>query len=164
MTDTTQNTPRSHKSGTSAVMVHAQYLRDLSFENPHAPETLRASEGQNAPEMDIKIGIEARKMPDVGNVQGLHEVVLSLRAEATRPGGKKMFIVELSYGVAVEIDQEAIPEDQIHPFLYIEIPRMAFPFARHILADATVRGGYPPLLLQPIDFISLYRERFEKDA
>ncbi|HBH25989.1 MAG TPA: protein-export chaperone SecB [Rhodospirillaceae bacterium] len=142
-----------------AVMVHAQYLRDLSFENPHAPQSLRG--GAGAPEMDVKIGIDARQIP--GDDPGLHEVVLSLRAEATR-GEQKMFIAEMTYGVAVGVGEGAVPEDKLHPLLHIEIPRMAFPFARQILADATVRGGYPPLLLQPVDFAALYHERFAKEG
>lgn len=151
------------------ITIHAQYLRDLSFENPNAPGALR-SDG-SAPQMDIKIGIEARKMPDIDGAIGLHEVVLSLRAEAKRAKGEhggddvtQMFIAEMQYGIAASIPEGAVPDDQVHPFLYIEIPRMAFPFARQILADVTVRGGYPPLLLQPVDFRALYAQRFGDSA
>jgi preprotein translocase subunit SecB len=156
----TDDTPKG-----TPVTIHAQYLRDLSFENPNAPGALR-SDG-SAPEMDIKIGIEARKMPDIDGVANLHEVVLSLRAEAKRGAGDdaaQMFIAEMQYGIAASIPEGAVPDDQVHPFLYIEVPRMAFPFARQILADVTVRGGYPPLLLQPVDFRSLYAQRFGDQA
>ena len=137
------------------LVIHAQYIRDLSFENPNAPDSLRA--GQNQPEMDINIGMDARKLED-SDMENLYEVVVNVRAAATR-GEDAMFIVELQYGVTVQLT--GIPEDQHHPVLFIEIPRLAFPYVRQIISDATIQGGFPPLLLSPVDFQALYMERFK---
>jgi len=137
------------------VTIHAQYVRDLSFENPNAPESLRPA--GNGPEMDINIGMDARKIEDK-DLNNLYEVVLNIRAAANR-GEDPVFIAELQYGVTVSIGDE-VPEDNHHPLLLIEIPRMAFPFVRQIMSDVTVQGGYPPLLLNPVDFHALYMNRF----
>jgi len=137
------------------VTIHAQYVRDLSFENPNAPESLRPS--SKNPEMDINIGMDARKLEDK-DVKNLFEVVLNVRAAAIR-ADEPAFIAELQYGVTVSIGEE-VPEDNHHPLLLIEIPRMAFPFVRQIISDVTIQGGYPPLLLNPVDFQALYMQRF----
>ncbi len=140
------------------ITVHAQYIRDLSFENPHAPEALRASEG--APEMNVNIGMDARNLEDK-NVKNLYEVALSIQTTAKR-GDQTTFIAELIYGITVEIGDK-VPEDQHHPLLLIEIPRLAFPFARQIMATLTSQGGFPPVLLNPVDFQALYIERFKDE-
>lgn len=139
------------------INILAQYVRDLSFENPLAPESLR--DGQDAPDMDINIGMDARKIPD-DNIEHLYEVVISIRAAALR-GEDPVFIMELQYGVTVVLN--GIPEDNHHPVLLIEIPRLAFPFMRQIISDTTVQGGYPPLNLNPVDFQALYMERFKDE-
>ena len=138
--------------------IHAQYVRDASFENPHALAALRP--GQQMPEMDINIGMDARKVTDVG-IDDFYEVVLNVKAEAKR-GEEVVFIAELQYGMAVSVGQN-VPENNHHPLLLIEIPRMAFPYARQILSDMTTQGGFPPLLLNPVDFHALYMQRFAKD-
>ncbi len=140
------------------VTIHAQYVRDLSFENPNTPESLRPS--KTAPEMDINIGMDARKLED-GEIKNLFEVVLNVRAAALR-GEDPVFIAELQYGVTVSIGDE-VPEDNHHPLLLIEMPRMVFPYVRQIISDLTVQGGYPPLLLNPVDFHALYMNRFGKE-
>ncbi len=140
------------------VTIHAQYVRDLSFENPNAPESLRSNKA--APEMDINIGMDARKIED-GEIENLFEVVLNIRAAALR-GEDPVFIAELQYGVTVSI-AKGVPEDNFHPLLLIEIPRLAFPFVRQIMSDVTIQGGYPPLLLNPVDFHALYMNRFGKE-
>lgn len=137
------------------VNIIAQYVRDLSFENPNAADVLR--KGKELPEMDLNIGMDARKIEDK-NDDALYEVVLNVRAEA-KQGDNALFIGELQYGATVSIGEE-IPEESHHPFLLIEIPRLIFPFARQIMADITTSGGYPPLLLNPIDFHALYMQRF----
>lgn len=137
------------------VNIVAQYVRDLSFENPNATDVLRG--GQELPEMDLNIGMDARKIEDDKD-DALYEVVLNIRAEAQK-GDESIFIAELQYGATVSIGDE-IPEESHHPFLLIEIPRLIFPFARQIMSDVTVGGGYPPLLLNPIDFHALYMQRF----
>ncbi|MCF8495120.1 MAG: protein-export chaperone SecB [Alphaproteobacteria bacterium] len=140
------------------VTVLAQYIRDVSFENPHATDILRGAGA--LPEMDINIGMDARKIPDE-NSDSLYEVVLNLRAVAKRQE-LTIFIAELQYGITVIISDE-VPEDNHHPLLLIEIPRLAFPFARQIMANLTQQGGYPPLLLNPVDFHALYMQRFGKE-
>ena len=141
------------------ITIHAQYVRDVSFENPNAPQSLRS--GGAAPEMDINIGMDARKIKD-GDMENLYEVVLSVRAEAKR-AEDVLFIAEVPYGVAVPVG-EGVPEDSHHPLLLIEIPKLVFPYVRKILSDLTIEGGYPPLLLSPVDFQTLYIVRFAKDG
>ncbi len=140
------------------VTIHAQYIRDLSFENPDAPNSMRA--GLPVPEMDVNIGMDARAIEDE-NIKNLYEVALTVVATAKR-GEDTVFIAELMYGVTVSVG-DVVPEDQHHPLLLIEIPRFSFPFARQILATLTSQGGYPPLLLNPVDFQALYMDRFKKE-
>ena len=125
--------------------VLAQFTRDLSFENPHAPESLRAP-GQPQIELGVEMGARARQ-------DGLYEVDLKLNATANREG-KVAFNVELVYGGLFEIT--GVPEEHLEPLLLIECPRMLFPFARRIISDATAEGGFPPFLLEPIDFSVVY--------
>lgn len=140
------------------ITIHTQYVRDLSFENPNAPDSLRG--GQGAPEMEVNITMDARKLEDK-DIKNLYEVVLVISAAATRKDSP-VFIAELVYGVTVSIG-DIVPEDQHHPILLIEVPRHAFPFARQLLASLTVQGGFPPLLLNPVDFHALYLQRFKNE-
>ncbi len=146
-------------AGATPVTVHAQYIRDLSFENPNAPESLRA--GQPAPEMDINIGMDAWKI-ESDQIDNLFEVVLNIQAVASRGKENPVFLADLQYGVMVSI-HEKVPEENHHPILLIEIPRLAFPFARQILAAVTVQSGFPPLMLNPVDFQALYAERYKEE-
>ena len=132
-----------------AINALAQYAKDLSFENPRAPESLRS----NAPQPQIDIGVEmnARSRPD-----GLYEVDLKLSARAMRDDGP-VFVVELLYGGVFEI--VGVPPTDIEPVLLIECPRFLFPFARRVVADAVRDGGFPPLMLDPIDFGQLYLQQ-----
>jgi preprotein translocase subunit SecB len=136
------------------MMIHAQYVRDQSFENPGAPESLRP--GQSAPAIEITINMDARPIEDK-QIRSLYEVVVALSATARR-AGKTVFIAELQYGVSVSLPE--IPAEHHHPILLIEIPRLAFPFVRQILANMTQQAGFPPLLMGPVDFQALYAERF----
>lgn len=147
------------EGGNMPITIHGQYVKDLSFENPNTPDSLRPDAG--APEMDVNIGMDARKIEDP-SIANMYEVVLNVRASALSPKDKSVvFIGELQYGVAVSLND--VPEDQHHPFLLIEIPRLAFPYARQILSDLTVQGGFPPLLLNPVDFHALYMDRFKDE-
>jgi preprotein translocase subunit SecB len=137
------------------VTILTQYVKDISFENPNAPESLRG--GLPPPELDVNIGMDARKIPDK-EMPGLYEVVLNSRAEAKR-GEAVIFIAEVQYAMVVNVGP-SVPEENHHPLLLIEIPRLAFPFVRQILADMTSAGGYPPLLLGLVDFQALYMQRF----
>ncbi|MAI61173.1 MAG: protein-export chaperone SecB [Micavibrio sp. TMED27] len=139
------------------INILTQYVRDLSFENPNAPQSIIGGGGQ--PDMDLNIGMDARKIPEEDS-DSLYEVVINLKATAKR-GEDVVFMVELQYGATVEISQ--IPQENHHPVLLIEIPRLVFPYVRQIVSDTTVRGGFPPLLLNPVDFQALYMERFKDE-
>lgn len=157
-TQTPQGTDATLQTTDLPVTIHAQYIRDLSFENPEAPNSMRA--GLSMPEMNVNIGMDARALEDE-NIKNLYEVALTISATAKRDN-ETVFIAEIMYGVTVSI-ADIVPEDQHHPLLLIEIPRFSFPFARQILATLTSQGGYPPLLLNPVDFQALYMDRFKEE-
>lgn len=135
------------------VGVIAQYIKDLSFENPNAPQTLqKLSEAR--PQIDVGVNVAARPLAD-----DRYEVDLKITAKATQDD-QPAFVVELLYsGLFAAVN---LPQDALQPFLLIECPRILFPFARRIVADATRDGGFPPLLLEPIDFASLYRQHLDQ--
>jgi preprotein translocase subunit SecB len=127
-----------------------QYVKDLSFENPNAPGVYQ---WQNQPNIDVQFNIGADRLGD-----DLHEVQLKIEVKATTDAGTA-FAVELVY--AALFGMRNVPEDQVHPFLLAEAPRLLFPFARRVLADAVRDGGFPPLLLDPIDFGALYQQQVQ---
>ena len=131
------------------IRVLAQFIRDLSFENPRAPETLR--QGGAQPQIDLGVEMNAR-----GRDDGLYEVDLKLSARASRDDGP-LFVVELLYGGVFQIT--GVGAEDIEPVLLIECPRYLFPFARRIIAEVTSEGGFPPFLLDPIDFAGVYAAR-----
>ena len=135
------------------LVIHAQYMKDLSFENPHAPKTFRG-QGEN-PDMDMNIEINVQKIDDE-NKKDLYEVSLIISASAKRTD-QTLFIVELTYAALVSLN---IEEKHHHPLLFVEVPHTIFPYARQIIADSTQSGGYIPLLLNPVDFKSMYMQRF----
>ena len=136
------------------IRILAQFVRDFSFENPRAPEALRAGAAQ--PQIDLGVEMNARSRDD-----GLFEVDLKLSARAARDDGP-LFVVELLYGGVFQINGVG-PED-VEPVLLIECPRYLFPFARRIIADVTAEGGYPPFLLDPIDFAGVYAARKAEES
>lgn len=140
------------------INILAQYVRDVSFENPNAPESLRA--GLDNPEMDINIGMDARKIPDE-KIDHLYEVVINFRSVASRGDDQPVFLLEMQYGITVVLN--GIPEENVHPVLLIEVPRLAFPYVRQIVSDLTMQGGYPPLTINPVDFQALYMDRFKDE-
>lgn len=142
----------------SQLNILAQYVRDVSFENPLAPDSLRSERGN--PSMDINIGVDARKIPD-DKMENMYESIINLRAIARPQEEDPLFILELQYGMTVLLND--IPEENHHPVLLIEVPRLAFPFVRQIVSDMTSQGGFPPLMLNPVDFQSLYMERFKNE-
>lgn len=142
----------------TAVQVHTQYVRDFSFENPGAPHSLRA--GGGAPEMDVNIVLDANKINDDTNPD-LYETALKLTVRSTR-GGETVFIAEIVYAALVTLKN--VPASGIKPVLYVEIPQMLFPFARQIIANAVSSGGFPPLLLNPVDFRSMYLSSIKQPA
>ena len=136
------------------IRILAQFVRDFSFENPRAPEALRAGAAQ--PQIDLGVEMNARSRDD-----GLFEVDLKLSARAARDDGP-LFVVELLYGGVFQIG--GVPAEEMEPVLLIECPRYLFPFARRIIADVTAEGGYPPFLLDPIDFAGVYAARKAEES
>lgn len=143
--------------GNMPVTIMAQYVKDLSFENPNAPDSLR--NGTERPVMDANFAMDARRVDWEGR-NYIYEVVLGLKT-AARKGEKTAFMCEIQYGILVDLSQ--IPEDQHHPMLLIEMPRFAFPFVRQIVANLTQQAGYMPLLLAPADFKAFYMQRFGEE-
>lgn len=142
--------------GRRQLFISAQYVKDLSFENPRAPTSLRPPEGSAPPEVQINVDVKAGTLaPDI------YEVILTLRADA-KQGADSVFVVELVYGAVVTLANT--PAAEVPPALMVETPRQLFPFARAILADVTRDGGYTPLLLNPIDFAEIYNRRVAEAA
>lgn len=134
----------------ATLNVLAQYVKDLSFENPNSPAILtKPPAGQ--PQIDIQVNVNARQIASDD-----FEVELSTEAKALS-GTETLFVVELVYAGIFRIQN--VPQQDLHPLVMIECPRILFPFARQILADATRNGGFPPLMVDPIDFVALYRQR-----
>ena len=131
-----------------AVGIISQYIKDLSVENPHAPESYQ---WQDPPQVDVQFNIGSRTLSPE-----LHEVELKITISSKHEAGTG-FAVELVYGGLVGMRN--LTDEQAHPFLFAEAPRILFPFARRIVADAVRDAGYPPLMLEPIDFNGLYLQQ-----
>jgi preprotein translocase subunit SecB len=129
--------------------VVAQYIKDLSFENPNAPKSLTSAQEQ--PQINIQINVDAQPVAD-SDV----EVVLNLNGKAQTSAGL-MFSFELAFGGIFRIRN--VPQESMNAVVLIECPRLLFPFAREIIATTVRNGGFPPLLLDPVDFVSLYRQK-----
>lgn len=144
------------------LVVNVQYIKDLSFEVPNAPDIYATLRSQ--PAVQINLDVQARAIQEG---QPVFEVVLSVKAEAREPTapanggaapeGRVVFIAELHYGGVFTLNN--VPQDAMEPLLLIECPRLLFPFARNVLSDVTREGGFPPVLLQPIDFVGLWQAR-----
>lgn len=142
--------PGSGAEGTGqppSIRVLAQYTKDLSFENPKAPASLQQQ--QNSPQINIDVNVAGRALSEAD-----FEVTLKLEARAGEPEDT-LFHVELDYAGIFRLQN--VPKEHVHPFLLIEGPRLLFPFARQIVAEATRNGGFPPLMIDPVDFAALYR-------
>lgn len=133
------------------IMINAQYVKDLSFEAPNAPAVFTQLQRQQ-PNISVKFDVQARALDADNN---LYEVLLQLSAEC-KAGEEVAFVVELTYGGVFTLNVR--PED-VRPVLLIECPRILFPFARHVVATSTMNGGFLPLMLGPIDFVSLYQNQ-----
>jgi preprotein translocase subunit SecB len=135
------------------LILNAQYIKDLSFENPRAPQSLIQPSAQ--PEVEINVDVKARNLgPE------LYEVVLTINATA-RAQGETVFLVELAYGSVVTVKNATA--EVLPGLILVETPRIVFPFARAVIANATRDGGFPPLMINPIDFAELLR-RQQSDA
>lgn len=135
------------------IGIESQYIKDLSFENPMGPASAAAI--QKNPQVSVEVTTSARMIAD-----GRYEVCLIIHGKAMQQDNA-VFIVELTYGAVISLAN--VPDDAVQPVLLIEGARLIFPFARNIVADVTRDGGFPPLFLQPIDFMQLYQDQHASD-
>jgi len=134
------------------IVIHTQYIKDMSFEIPHAPQIFR--ELTVAPSVDVQVEVNANHMHD-----NFYNVSLSYKLNG-EINAKKLFILELEYAAVVAIN---VPEEHKKPVLMVEIPRMMFPFIRSIVANAMIDGGLPPVMLNPVDFAAMLHNREYND-
>ncbi len=136
-------------SAAPQIGIQSQYVKDLSFENPGAPGSLVA--GANAPDIQVNVEVQARLLQNDS-----YEVALHITASG-KNGQTTLFMLDLTYAAVCRV--LGVPKESLQPVLLVECPRMLFPFARRVLSDATRDGGFPPLMLNPIDFTALYRQQ-----
>lgn len=147
---TPQGDQQQQQQAAPQLSIVTQYVKDLSFENPNAPGAMQVGK---QPKIDISIDLQARKGED-----DRYEVGLKIKADASNPDdNSRIFLVELEYGGVFLVKN--VPENALEAVLLIECPRQLFPFARRVIADCTRDGGYPPMMLDPVDFAALYRAR-----
>lgn len=158
MTDETpQAAPNATAPQPPRMQILAQYVRDLSFENIVAQRGLNGAEV--TPEVSVQVSLDARKR----STEHQYEVICKFRVGSKNTADDaNLFMCELDYGGVFHV--EGVPEDQLHPFLMIECPRMLFPFIRRIISDTTRDGGFPPVNLDPVDFVALYRQEIARRA
>ncbi|KFL30138.1 preprotein translocase subunit SecB [Devosia riboflavina] len=148
MADENQGAAAPEPGTAPSMNLVGQYVRDLSFENPGAPGSIMAGGGNPAFNVSISVGV--KKQSDE-----LYAVELNLKAKANREE-TLLFNVELVYGGVFRLKN--IPEAQLSGLLMVECPRLIFPFARQVLANVTQQGGFPPLMMEPVDFMAIYRQ------
>jgi preprotein translocase subunit SecB len=144
----------ANKKVAREIVVHAQYIKDFSFENPNAPKVLIENLGQ--PDVEINVSVAAKLIGD-----NQYEVLLNLGAKAVA-GETPMFLVDLTY--AGLVSPQGVNGDDVNPLIMIEAPRLLFPFARALISDATRDGGFMPLNIQPVDFVAVYQHNLERQA
>ena len=162
MSETTPSPQPGGQAPQPPLTVNIQYVKDLSFEVPGAPQIFTQLRTQ--PQVNINLDVQARRVQEGQNV---FEVSLMVRAEASQGASQgngqsptapsTVFVAELTYAGVFTLT--GLPDNAIEPVLLVECPRILFPFARNILADVTRDGGFPPVLLQPIDFVALWQAR-----
>lgn len=147
MTDS-KATPPAQQTAEPSIQVIAQYVKDLSFENPNAPDSLISGWAQ--PETNVQISLGQRNVKD-----NAFETSLHFRIEAkNKQDGRMAFIIDLNYGALVALNN--VPKENYQPVLMVEVPKLLFPFVRELVSNMTARGGYPPLYLTPINFEAIY--------
>ena len=149
MSTSTQETQNPQQQ---SFVVKGQYIKDLSFENPHAPQSLMAAAAR--PGIDVNVDLKAQKLQD-----NIYEMTLHIAARAVADGNT-LFLVDLAYAGIFQVSN--VPAEHVEPLILIECPFVLFPFARRVIADVTRDGGFPPLMLDPIDFQALYMQNRQK--
>ena len=143
----------NEQDGMPQISALAQYIKDLSVENPSAPQVFQ---WQSTPQLDVQFNLNVNRVSDE-----VHEVILRIELKAASDQGSH-FLVDLSYAGVFGLRN--VPEDAYAPFLLVEGPRLLFPFARQIVADAVQNLGFPPVLLDPIDFAGAYMQQLEESG
>ncbi len=137
------------------MSVLAQFVRDMSFENMVAQKGISSSDVQ--PDIQVAVSLDARKR----QVDFQYDIVTKFKVTSkNKANGETLFLLELDYGGVFHV--ENVPDEQLHPFLLIECPRMLFPFVRRIISDVTRDGGFPPLNIDTVDFLQLYRQELAR--
>ena len=137
---------------TPPFVINAQYIKDLSFENPDPTKNLLPNE--KSPDISVGVDVQAQ-----GIAENTYEVTLSIQGDAKRDKDR-LFLVELSYSGIFTIEDKAFQaEEKLRPLLLIDCPQLLFPFARAVIANITREGGFPPLALAPVDFTALYEQQ-----
>lgn len=152
----TQGNGAAQQPAQVKMQILGQYTRDLSFENILVR---KGAKGEMSPDFTVQVALDARKRP----VENQYEVITKFTINSkNKSDGAQLFLLELEYAGVFQI--ENLPEEQLHPFLLIECPRLLFPFVRRIVSDMTRDGGFPPLNLEPVDFVALYRQEIARRA
>ncbi|MGC9418317.1 MAG: protein-export chaperone SecB [Rhodovulum sp.] len=138
------------------MQILGQYIRDISFENILVR---KGAQGEVTPDISVQVALDARKRPTEHQYEIITKFTINSR---NKSDSSQLFLLELEYAGIFHV--ENVPEEQLHPFLLIECPRMLFPFARRIVSDMTRDGGFPPLNLEPVDFVALYRQEIARRA
>ncbi len=150
MSETSQ---KPQEGGQPAIQIHNQYIKDLSLEIPHAPEIFKNIKSQPAMKIDVDINVSPLE-------NAFYNVELNFRIDGDVED-QKFFIVEMSYCGVVEIH---VPEEHVQPVLMVEVPHMLFPYARQAVSNVMFNGGLPPIMLNPIDFVALYKARAQAET
>ncbi len=151
MTDISQTPPPdAGQTQVAPLTLHGQYIKDLSFENPRAPQSLIE---QKQPQLSLNVSVATRQFDPK-----TFEVSLNIEASAQTQEKEPLFVLELVYAGTVSLAAE-VPQEAVGPMLWIEVPRLLFPFARAVVANATREAGFPPLNIAPVDFVALYRQQ-----
>ena len=151
-TDTPPSNPTPPQQAPSGPLtMHGQYIKDLSFENPRAPQSLIE---QKQPQLTLNVTVNTRQFDP-----RTYEVALTVEASAMTQDKEPLFMLELIYAGTVSLGE--VPQEAFGPLLFIETPRLLFPFARAIVANTTREAGFPPLNIAPVDFVALYRQQLD---
>jgi preprotein translocase subunit SecB len=146
----TENKPSQEKA--PSFVIKGQYVKDISFENPNAPQSLISN--NYSPKIEVNVELKAQKLQE-----NIYETMLHITARATNEGSA-LFLADVSYAGIFEVAN--VPQEHIEPLIMIDCPFVLFPFARRVISDLTRDGGFPPLMLDPIDFHSLYMQNRAK--
>jgi preprotein translocase subunit SecB len=150
----TPEAPQQAAEQAPGMKVLAQFVRDMSFENILSQKGVN---GEVQPDVQVQVNLDAKKR----SADNQYEVVIKLRVDSkAKSGAGQLFLLELDYAGVFQV--ENVPQEQLHPYLLIECPRMLFPFVRRIVSDVTRDGGFPPLNLETIDFLALYRRELQR--